>query len=161
MASTPSGTVVQNGLNGGSAIFTDTGSYGTVSSRILTVYDYLGNVVSPSPFNMGSSLTQVFNFPLDAWFKFVCVVTDNVSGSPWTTTIYWVADGFYWDAYLNQFNSTNCGCQGNNFNMEVSQLNLNAALRFNLAGEAGAAAAQACIVAANYFINQSIVAQYS
>lgn len=161
MASLPSGTVTQNSLNGGSLLFTDTGSYGTISSRTLTIYDYQGNPVSPSPFNMGNALTQVFTFGSDAWYHFQNVVVDNVSGGPWVTDIYVVAVGFYWETYLNQFNATNCGCIGNNCNLEYSQLALQAALRFNLAGLSGAASAQNCIVMANYFVNQSIISQYA
>ena len=157
MASSPSGTVVQNGLGGGSALFTDTGSYGAVSSRVLTVYDYLGNVVAPSPFTMGANLTQVFNFSADAWFHFQCIVTDNLG--TYTIDVYWVAQGFYWVSYLVQFNATNCGCQGNNCNLEKSQLSLQAALRFNLAGLTGAASAQSSIVMANFWVNQNIVSQ--
>lgn len=157
MPSTPSGTVVQDGLNGGSLLFTDTGSYGTIVSRTLTVYDYLGNIVSPSPFNMGNNLTQIFNFNADAWFHFQNIVIDNTG--TWTTDVYVVATGFYWSTYLVQFNATNCGCQGNNRNLEVSQLSLQAALRFNLVGIAGASSAQSCIVAANYWVNQNIISQ--
>lgn len=157
--STPSGTVTQNTLNGGSLLFTDTGSYSTIISRILTVYDYQGNVVSPSPFTMGNNLTQIFTFAADAWFHFQCVVVD--SSGTWTTDVYFVADGFYWETYLTQFTSTNCGCVLNNKNLEYSQLALQAALRFNLAGLSGAASAQNCIVAANYFVNQSIISQYA
>jgi hypothetical protein len=157
MASQPSGTAVENSLTGGSILYTDTGQYGVVSSRVLTVYDYLGNLLQT--FNMGSNLTATYTFPADVWLKFVCTVTDNVSGSPWVTTIYVVAQGYYWNAYLEQFNATNCGCNGNNCNLEKSQLSLQAALRFNLAGPAGAASANSSIIMANYWVNQNIVSQ--
>lgn len=156
--STPSGTVVQNGLNGGSLLFTDTGSYGTVSSRTLTIYDYLGNPVAPSPFNMGTNLTQLFSFNTDAWFHFQNVVVDG-SGT-WTTDVYVVADGFYWEAYLNQFVASQCGNVGVNSNLEISQLCLQAALRFNLSGLPGAASTNSAIIAANYFVNQSVLVTY-
>jgi len=157
MPSTPSGTAVENSLTGGSIIYTDTGSYGVVSSRILTIYNSAGTLLQT--INMGSTLTATYTFPADVWLKFVCTVTDNVSGSPWVTTVYIVAQGYYWNAYLAQFNATNCGCQGNNCNLEKSQLSLQAALRFNLAGLAGAASANACIIMANYWVNQNIVSQ--
>lgn len=153
--SNPSGTVQQSGINGGAALYTDTGVYNTVISRTLTVYDYLGNVLAT--FNMGTSLTQIYTFSADAWFQFTCVAVDNTG--TWTTTVYFVSQGYYWDAYTAQFNATACGCVGNNCNLEQSQLSLNAALRFNLAGLVGAASSNSCIIAANYFVNQSIIAQ--
>lgn len=154
---TPSGTVKQNTLNGGSLIFTDTGSYTNVTSRILTIYDYLGNVVSPSPFNMGTSTIQIFDFSSDAWFHFQCITTDQSGAN--TIDVYFVADGFYWDSYTEIYNSTNCGCGVNDCNLEKSQNALNAALRFNLAGLSGAASAQREIVAANVLVNMSAIIQ--
>lgn len=153
--STPSGTVVQYGILGGQALFTDTGSYSTLISRNLTVFNYLGDVIQV--FNMGVNLTQIFSFAADAWFQFTCVVVDNTG--TWTTNVYFVSQGYYWDAYTNQFNSTACGCVGNNCNLEVSQLCLASALRFNLAGLAGAVSANRDILAANYFVNSSIQVQ--
>ena len=159
MASTPSGTVTQGNLVGNELLFTDTGSYGTVSSRILNIYDYQGNLIQT--YNMGANLTQIFPIPADNWYWFVCTVTDNISGSPWVTNVYYVSTGYYWTAYQAQFDSTNCGCGCNNYNMEISNLLLQAALRFNLAGLSGASSAQQCIVAANFFINQSVTSQLS
>lgn len=152
---TPSGTVKQNTLNGGSLLFTDTGSYGTIVSRNLTVYDYLGNVVQT--FNMAANLTQVFTFASDAWFHFQCIVVDNTG--TFTSDVYVVADGYYWDSYTEIYNSTNCGCGVNDCNLEKSQNALNAALRFNLAGISGAASAQREIVAANIYVNMSAIIQ--
>jgi len=157
MASTPSGTVTQYGLNGGQALYTDTGSYGTVSSRVLTVYDFNGNVLET--FTMGASLTQIYTYTADAWFHFQCVVTDNVSGSPWITDVYWVSQGFYWQTYQLVYNASNCGCVNNNLNLVISQLALADALRANLAGLEGAAQANRAIIAANVYVNQSAVIQ--
>lgn len=154
-ASVASGTVQQSGINGGAALYTDTGVYNTIISRNLTVYDFQGNILQT--FNMGSNLTQIYTFPGDAWFQFTCVVVDNTG--TYTNTVYFVSQGYYWDAYDVQFNATVCGCIGNNYNLEKSQLALNAALRFNLAGMAGAASAQNCIIQANYFVNLSITTQ--
>jgi|GEM_PF-2946122 hypothetical protein len=157
MPSTPSGTAVENSLTGGSILYTDTGTYGPVSSRVLTIFDYQGNLLST--INMGTGLTATYTFPSDAWFKFVCTVIDNTG--TWVTTVYIVTDGYYWATYTSIFTSANCGCVGNNCNLEVSWQCLQAALRFNLAGLSGAASAQNCIVAANYFVNQNAVIQYA
>ena len=153
--SSPSGTAVQDGINGGQILYTDTGTYGTIISRALNVLNYLGDVIAT--FNMGTNLTQVYTYTADAWFQFQCVVVDNAG--TWTNNVYFVSQGFYWDAYTNQFNATGCGCIGNNCNLEYSQLALNAALRFNLVGLAGAASSNTCIIAANFFVNQSTTTQ--
>lgn len=153
MASSASGEVTQNTLTGGSLLYTDTGSYGTVSSRVLSIFNYLGNQVAQ--YVMGSNLTQVFTLPTDDWFHFQCVVVDNTG--TFTADVYFVATGYYWETYAEQFTSTNCGCNGNNRNLELSQLALNASLRFNLAGLPGAAAAHREITAANILVNQSAV----
>ena len=153
--SSPSGTAVQDGINGGQILYTDTGSYGTIVSRTLNVFNYLGDVIGT--FNMGTNLTQVYTYTADAWFQFQCVVVDNAG--TWTNNVYFVSQGFYWDAYTAQFNATGCGCIGNNCNLEWSQLALNAALRFNLVGLAGAASSNTCIIAANFFVNQSTTTQ--
>jgi hypothetical protein len=157
MPSTPSGTAVENSINGGSILYSDTGSYATVSSRILTVYNYLGAVVQT--FNMGSNLTQQFTFTADDWYWFQCVVVDNTG--TWTTNVYVVAQGFFWVAYQNQYNANNCASTGVNMNLEAGTLALNSALRANLSGQSGAAVAHRNIVAANYFVNQSVTLQYS
>jgi hypothetical protein len=151
-----SGTAVENSLLGGSILYTDTGTYGAVTSRILTIYDYQGNIVTT--INMGATLTATLTFPVDAWFHFQCVVIDNTGTL--TADVYLVAVGYYWFAYQNQYNASACGCNGNNSNLVISQLALASSLRSNLAGTTGAAVAQRDIVAANYFANQSIIAQY-
>jgi len=164
MASTPSGTVQQYNLSGSEYLYTDTGSYGTVSSRVLTVYDYLGNVVNT--YNMGSAVTQIVTLSSDGWYQFVCVVADNVSGSPWTATVYWLAGGYFIAAYLNQYSLNGCynNTQTTNTNLTIANNAYLAALRSNL-GATGynsseAIAAQNCIIAANYFVNLSPVVQY-
>lgn len=157
MASTPSGTVTQANLSGSELLYTDTGNYGTVSSRVLTIYDYQNNLVET--YSMGANLTQIFPITADAWYMFVCTVSDNVGGSPWVTTVYFVATGFYTAAYLVQYTANQCGCIGVNCNMDAAENSYNAALRYNLAGEAGAASSQAAITAANVLINQNTTVQ--
>lgn len=153
--SVASGTAVENNLTGGSILYTDTGTYNTVSSRVLTVFNYLGAQIQQ--FNMGVNLTQVFTYPADDWFWFQCIVTDNTG--TFTANVYVVPDGYYWVAYQNQYNASGCGCAGNNCNLEVSKLALDSALRSNLAGVSGAAVAHRDIIEANFFANQSIVSQ--
>lgn len=155
--SVSSGTVVQYSLDGSQLQFTDTGSYTPpIASRVLTMYDPLGNVLQT--FNMGTSLTQIITISADGGYRFILAVTDS-TGVVTPITIDYVAAGFYVAAYLNQFASTNCGCEFNNCNMETAELFYNAALRFNLAGNL--AAADANIKAANVFINMSPVVQYA
>lgn len=155
MPSTPSATVVQGSLTGSPLIWQDTGSYGTLVSRTLVITDYLGNTVQTV--NLGATLVYDFVISSDNWYAFTGTVIDNTG--TWVSTVYFVSTGFYWQTYLAQFNDTNCGCVGNNCNLEESQLCLQAALRFNLAGLAGAASAQNSIVAANFFVNQSLNVQ--
>lgn len=154
--STPSGTVVQYNISGSEYLFTDTGSYGTLVSRNLTIYDYQG--IPVQTVNLGGTLTYVYTVTADAWQHWQNIVVDNTG--TYTTDIYYVAGGFYIAAYLNLFSSTNCGCQGNNCNMEYAEFAYQAALRFNLAGLAGAAQAQRNIVAANVLINTNVIPQY-
>lgn len=155
MPSSASATVAQNNLSGTELLFTDTGTYTGVVSRTLTVYDYLGNIVTLQ--SLGSVTTYILTISSDNWYQFQCVVVD--ANGTWKSTVYFVATGFYTAAYLNQFTTANCGCQGNNCNLEIAENFLNAALRYNLAGLSGAANSQACIVAANVFVNQSPVVQ--
>lgn len=155
MPSTPSGEITLGSLSGSPLVYTDTGTYGTIVSRTLVISDYQGNVLETV--NMGATLTYSYSITADNWYQFVCTVIDNTG--TFVTTIYYVSTGFYWATYLAQFVATNCGCTGNNCNLEISQSLLQAALRFNLAGQSGAASAQACIIGANYFVNQNITSQ--
>lgn len=154
--STASATVTQGSLTGSPLIWTDTGSYGTIVSRTLVISDYLGNVLITQ--NLGATLTYQFSISSDNWYSFVATIIDNTG--TFTSTVYYVSTGFYWATYLAQFTATNCGCNGNNGNLELSQLSLQAALRYNLGGLADAASSQAAIVAANFFVNQNIVSQW-
>lgn len=154
--STPSGKVTQNNLSGSELLYTDSGSYGTIVSRNLTIYDYQNQPLITV--SMGAALTYIYTITADAWFTFECVVVDNTG--TYTTTVYYTAGGFYTAAYLNLFTATNCGCQGNNCNMEYAEYAYQAAIRFTLAGLAGAAQAQREIVAANVLINTNVIPQY-
>lgn len=154
--STPSGTVVQANLSGSELRFTDTGSYGTIVSRNLSIYDYQGVLLITV--DLGTNLTYLYTITADQWLHFQNVVIDETG--TYTTDIYFTATGFYVAAYLNLFSSTNCGCQGVNCNMEYAEYAYQAALRFTLAGLAGAAQAQRNIVAANVLINTNVIPQY-
>lgn len=155
MAAIATGTVTQNNLTGSQLLYTDTGTgYGTITSRTLNVYDCNNNLLFT--FNMGTNLTQVVTITADAWFKFVCTVVDNTG--TYSAEVDYVAIGFYTAAYLEQFVSTNCGCQLDNCNLDIAENFLNAALRYNLAGNG--IASNANIVAANIYVNMSPVVQY-
>lgn len=156
MPSTASATVVQGNLSGSILNWIDTGSYGTIDSRTLDIYDYQGTLLLNV--SLGVTLTYAYTITADAWFSFIATIVDNTG--TFTSTVYFTATGFYIAAYLNLFTSTNCGCQGNNCNMESAEYAYNAAVRFNLAGLAGAAQAQREIVAANVLINTNVIPQY-
>lgn len=154
--STCSFTVNQNNLSGSQLLVTDTGSYSApIASRILTVFDAFGNQLFQ--FSMGNNLTQIVTISADAFFQFILSVTDNTGVVP-TAEVDYVADGYYTASYLAQYTSTNCSCQLDNSNLDIAELSLNAALRFNLAGNFSAA--QSNIVAANFWVNFSPVVQF-
>ncbi len=156
MPSVAKATVTQVDLSGSPLQWLDTGTYGTIVSRTLVISDYLGNVITTQ--SLGTALSYNFIITSDNWYSFTAIIIDNTG--TFTSTVYYVSTGFYWNAYVAQFNATGCGCVGNNCNLEKSQLALQAALRFNLGGLPDAASAQSAIVAANYFVNQNIVAQW-
>lgn len=155
MPSVATATVTLGSLTGSPLVWTDTGTYGTIVSRTLVIKDYQGNIVQTV--SLGAALVYDLVITADNWYSFVAIIVDNTG--TFTSTVFYVSTGFYWAAYLTQFTSTNCGCTGRNWNLEVSQLLLQAALRFNLAGQSGAASAQASIVGANFYVNQNIVSQ--
>lgn len=145
MASTASGTVTTN-LAGTQLTFTDTGSYGTVSSRTLTISNANGVVLVTA--NMGSQLTYVYNITADAYLTFVLTVIDNLGTV--TATVNYVAFGYYSAAYLNKIAVSNCGC-GDFENLEIAELFFTASQRFALAGLG--VPSNSNIVAANVYIN--------
>jgi len=155
MPSVATATVTLGNLSGSPLNWNDTGSYGTIVSRTLVITNSIGTVLETVP--LGAALTYAFTITSDNWYCFTATIVDNTG--TFTSVVYYLSTGFYWATYLQQFVSNNCGCNGQNCNLETSQLFLQAALRFNLAGASGAASAQSCIVLASYYVNQSIVSQ--
>ena len=154
MASSPSGKVVAS-PGGLQLTYQDTGSYGTVSSRLLNIYDANGDLVT-STINMGSNLTATISITADQYLTFVCTVNDNVSGSPWITTVNYLAEGIYAQTFLNVMVSSGCGCpQGQFCNLFKAELNLQAAERYALSGLG--IPADALITYANIYVNQANV----
>lgn len=146
MASEASGTV-SNNLAANLLTFTDTGTYGTVSSRILLIKDRNGIVLAT--INMGTNLTAPYYITADAEFDFFLTVVDNTG--TFTTHVYYPAIGFYTIAYLNRFNNNNCGCDPRGLYVDEAEANITAALRFNIAGDL--VNANTCILRANILIN--------
>lgn len=147
MAVVTKGTVTQNNLIGSQLLYTDGGTgYGTLVSRILTIFDCNGNLLQT--INMGASLTAIYNITADAFFQFICTVIDNTG--TYITEVDYVAIGFYTASYLNSFNGQ-APLPINNCNLDTAENFLNAALRFNVGDNF--VAAQANIVLANYFVN--------
>jgi len=148
MASNPSGNVTNN-IAGNQLTYTDTGTYGTVSSRILTIFDPNGTLLST--IDMGSSLTAPYTITADQYLRFICTVADDVSGSPWVTTVNYLAQGFYTVAYLNRLVQSDACCESDFNNLDIAEKFLAAAQRFGVAGLGIAANNE--ILAANIYVN--------
>jgi len=58
MASSASATVVQANLTGSELLFTDTGTYGTIISRTLNIYDCNGNLLQTV--SLGNTRTYLY-----------------------------------------------------------------------------------------------------
>jgi len=146
MPSTASAVVVQANLIGSQLLWTDTGSYGTMVSRNLTIYDCNGVVLQTV--SLGTATTYTYNITADGFYQFICVVVDNTG--TFTSTVDFIAAGFYTSAYLNAFTGGSI-LPISNCNMEKAENFYNAAIRFNLASNF--VAANNCIIAANIYIN--------
>lgn len=148
MPSTPSGKVIAS--PGGLVLtYQDTGSYGTIVSRTLNVYDKNGTLFQ-GPFTMGAALTQAVNITTDQWLRFVCVVVDNTG--TFTATVNYLAEGIYIASFLNRMVTLGCGCNKNQFcDLFKAQLNLAAAEWFSIPGLG--IAATSSINAANVYVN--------
>lgn len=144
--STASATVVQNNLTGSELLWSDTGSYSTIISRTLNIYDCNGELLQTV--SLGTALTYTYTITADAFFQFICTVVDNTG--TFESEVDYVAIGFYTAAYLNAFTG-NVPLPINNCNLDTAENFLNAALRFNVGGNF--VAAQTNIVLANYFVN--------
>ncbi len=145
--STASAIVTQNNLSGSQLKWTDTGSYGSVISRVLTIYDCNGELLQTV--SLGSILIYAYDITADGFYQFVGTVVDGTG--TFISTVDFVATGFYTAAYLNAFNGSQCGCTGIQCNLDIAENFYNASLRFNLAGNF--VAAQANIVGANIYVN--------
>lgn len=145
--STAIASVVQANLSGSELLWTDTGTYGTIISRTLTVYDCNGNVLLTV--ELETALTYLYTITADAFYQFVAVIVDNTG--TYTSTVDYVAIGFYTAAYLNAFNAAGCGCNIPQCNLEIAENFYNAALRFNQASSF--VAANSNIIAANVYVN--------
>lgn len=145
--STASAVVSQANLTGSELQWQDTGTYGTVISRTLNIYDCNGNLLLTV--GLGTALTYVYAITADAFFQFSATIVDT-TGS-YTSVVDYVAIGFYTASYLNAFNAAGCGCNIPQCNLEIAENFYNAALRFNLAGSS--VAANGNIIAANVFVN--------
>lgn len=146
MASIATAKVTQANLIGSLLQWLDTGSYGTIVSRTLNIYDCNNNLLQTV--SLGATLSYQYTIAADAFFKFVATIVDN-TGS-FISEVDYVAIGFYTASYLNSFNGQ-APLPINNCNLDTAENFLNAALRFNVGGNF--VAAQANIVLANYFVN--------
>lgn len=145
--STASAIVSQANLSGSELLWTDTGSYGTIISRTLNIYDCNGNLLQTV--NLGGTLTYVYTITADGFYQFSATIVDN-TGS-YISVVDYVAIGFYTASYLNAFNAAGCGCNIPQCNLEIAENFYNAALRFNLASSF--VAANSNIIAANVYVN--------
>jgi hypothetical protein len=145
------GLSISSSLDGKTLTATDTGTgYGTVTSRMLTIYDALGNELTQ--INMGTSLTANYGITADAWFRFKLDVIDN-NGSYEKIRDY-LAIGIYSATFLNIISKVGCSCNCSHETFQelsIGELFLAAALRYALAGLS--ILAQNNIVAANTYLN--------
>ena len=147
MASKASIKVEQNNLDGSQLLITDTGTYGTVSIRILTVYDFNNNVIGT--YSMGA-LTQVVAIEADGYYSFILNVTDEL-GSYQALAVY-VAQGYYTAQFLAIMATIDCDCNQNIFNRLLKgELYLASAQNYAMLGLA--AASQQAITTANIWIS--------
>lgn len=140
---------VSNSLDGKTITLSDIGSYtAPVTSRIVTVTDAYGNLLDTIIF--GSSLTEPWTVPADAWYSFQLLVTDALGS--YTDTVNFLAENQYIASFLNAMVFTGCGCGHGQFcNLNKAELNLAAAERYALGGNS--AAADTTITAANVYVN--------
>ena len=106
MASTASGKVT-NSQDGKTLTYTDTGSYSTIISRILTIYD--ANGVLLNTINMGATLVSTFGITADGYYTFICTVVDNTG--TFTATVNFLAENIYIAAMLSFLAGLGC-CNG-------------------------------------------------
>ena len=121
---------VSTSLDGKTLTFLDTGTYGTVTSRILNILDVYGNVLTQ--INMGASLTATYAITADAMLQFILNVND---GAAETCTVNYLAQGIYAATYLNIIKLVGCSCNCSNETyqeLSVAELFLAAANRFAL-----------------------------
>ena len=144
--STASATVVQANLIGSQLLWVDTGTYNTIISRTLNIYDCNNNPLLTV--SLGATTSYTYTITADAFFKFSAIIVDN-TGS-FTSEVDFVATGFYTAAYLNAFTG-NVPLPISNCNLDIAERFYTAALRFNVGGNF--VAAQNNIVWANYFVN--------
>ncbi len=144
--STASATVAQANLSGSQLLWSDTGTYSTIISRTLNIYDSDGELLQTV--SLGAALTYTYTITADAFFNFTAVVVDNTG--TFTSEVDYVAIGFYTASYLNAFTG-NVPLPINNCNLDRAENFLNASLRFNVGGNF--VSAQTNIVLANYFVN--------
>lgn len=150
MASTAAGTVTQSG-DGTVLTYTDIGSYGTVISRVLTIYDYDANVLAT--INMGASLTATYNITADGYFTFICEVFDD-TGGPFTATVAYLSTAFFQIAFAPQIAAQECpACDtfAVFYNLNRAYLSEQAALIY--ASHGASVQAQNNITQANFYVN--------
>jgi hypothetical protein len=99
---------------------------------------------------MGTSLTATYNITADGAFSFTLNITDQSGVLP-AFVIPYLSPGFYFAAYLERYNSSQCGCDPKANFMDDAENAYRAADRFGLA--ANLIASQKAITDANILIN--------
>lgn len=106
--STASGIVSQTDLVGANLLYTDTGAYGAVSSRTLSVFNANGVIIG-LPYNMGADLTQAVVVAKDGYLQFICVVVDNTG--TYSAQVIYDTNGFFAAQSLAVLASIGCDCE--------------------------------------------------
>lgn len=141
MSQSPSGTVLT---------FTDTTTgIGALTSRTLQIFD--PNSLLLDTVDMGASLTDTYDITQDQWLSFVETIVDNTG--TYILTVNYLSTTFYQNAFANAIaavpNVTD-DVFGTVWNLNLSQDNYQAALRFFIGGFG--VAAQNMITQANFYV---------
>jgi len=143
--------VISQSLSGNTLTFTDTSTgVGTITSRILTIYDSGGTLLDT--IDMGAGLTATYGITSDVYLTFVLTLT-NDAAETYTVTVNYISVRFYKNAQaaLAALLSVPCSCEGIVCSGLVkARESINAATTYFNIGDA--ASSQIMLTAADFYI---------